>query len=219
MTNQISTFNFKSNPVRIETIKSEPYFCLTDVCTVLNIRNANASRFNFNSDGIHKMYSVDTLNRKNELTFINEPNLYRVIFRSNKAEAVEFQNWVFEEVLPQIRKTGSYSQNVEEIRPLERTLNLELPESDVLSLASLWFALYKCRETLDKVAEPLSALGSRLGATAYTQATEYRNILNMSKTILEPILDGIQPTDGHFSLALNTLRTHQVKRNTRLAVR
>lgn len=92
MTTQISTFNFKSNPVRIETVQNEPYFCLTDVCSALAINNANSSRFRFNKDGIHKMYSVDKLDRKNELTFINEPNLYRIIFSSNKAEAVEFQN-------------------------------------------------------------------------------------------------------------------------------
>lgn len=43
------------------------------------------------------------------MIFIDEANLYRVIFRSNKKEAIDFQNWVFEEVLPSIRKTGSYS--------------------------------------------------------------------------------------------------------------
>jgi len=47
--------------------------------------------------------------QQREVTFIDEPNLYRVIFRSNKKEAIQFQNWIFEEVLPSIRKTGSYS--------------------------------------------------------------------------------------------------------------
>lgn len=217
---QFSTFNFKHSPVRtITDPKGEIWFCGTDVCNILGYVNPrDAISKHCKAGGVAKR-DTPTTSGNQEITFINEPNLYRLIIKSRKPEAERFEAWVFEEVLPQIRKTGSYSQNVEEIRPLERTLNLELPESDVLSLASLWFALYKCRETLDKVAEPLSALGSRLGSTAYTQATEYRNVLNMSKTILEPILDGIQPTDGHFSLALNTLRTHQVKRNTRLAVR
>ena len=44
-----------------------------------------------------------------KLTIVNEPNLYRLIFRSDKKEAKDFQDWVFEEVLPAIRKTGSYS--------------------------------------------------------------------------------------------------------------
>jgi prophage antirepressor-like protein len=44
-----------------------------------------------------------------KLTFISEENLYRIVFRSTKPEALNFQNWVFSEVLPSIRKTGSYS--------------------------------------------------------------------------------------------------------------
>ena len=54
------------------------------------------------------MYLTDKLGRNQEATFISEPNLYRVIFRSNKAEAIKFQDWIFEEVIPTIRKTGGY---------------------------------------------------------------------------------------------------------------
>ena len=96
----LSIFNFHQSQVRIQLLSNEPLFCLTDVTTILNIKNANASRFNMSEAGIHKMY------------FINEPNLYRVIFRSNKKEAIDFQNWVFDEVLPTIRKTGSYSLTI-----------------------------------------------------------------------------------------------------------
>lgn len=106
--NNLSVFNFKDQPVRVEFKNGEPLFCLTDVAGILDLGNANPSRFNLSKDGVHKMYSVDSKGRKNEITFISEPNLYRVIFRSNKKEAVKFQDWVFEEVLPQIRKTGQY---------------------------------------------------------------------------------------------------------------
>ncbi|WP_243466298.1 BRO-N domain-containing protein [Sodalis glossinidius] len=47
-----------------------------------------------------------------ELNFVNEPNLYRVIFRSNKPEAKQFQDWVFNDVLPSICKTGKYEHPV-----------------------------------------------------------------------------------------------------------
>lgn len=144
MTTQISTFNFKSNPVRIETIQNEPYFCLTDVCSALAINNANSSRFRFNEDGIHKMYSVDKLDRKNEITFINEPNLYRIIFRSNKAEAVEFQNWVFEEVLPQIRKTGQYALPQPEPR-----YQIEFNQSELVDLINVWTQFTRFSESVE----------------------------------------------------------------------
>ena len=105
----LSIFQFQAEQsVRVEFQNNEPLFCLTDVARILEISNANPLRFNMKRDGVHKMYSVDTKGRKNEITYINEPNLYRVIFRSNKPEAVKFQDWIFEEVIPQIRKTGGY---------------------------------------------------------------------------------------------------------------
>lgn len=125
MKNQISTFNFKSNSIRIEVINNEPFFALKDVCDALAIKVASPERFRLNFEGVTRNV-IPTSSGNQELTFINEPNLYRIIFRSNKAEAVEFQNWVFEEVLPQIRKTGSYSQNTHEIRPLEITLKVQM---------------------------------------------------------------------------------------------
>lgn len=107
MSNQISTFDFKSNPVRVQSLNDEPYFCLSDVCLVLGVNRRSADAFRLNEKGCNNI-AVLTKGGKQEVTFINEPNLYRIIFRSNKKEAVEFQNWVFEEVLPQIRKTGAY---------------------------------------------------------------------------------------------------------------
>ncbi|TCP18096.1 BRO family protein [Nicoletella semolina] len=80
-----------------------------------------------NEKGVRKTYTL-TKGGKQELTFINEPNLYRIIFKSRKAEAVEFQNWVFEEVLPQIRKTGKYLQNQQPNLPLAK------PTKDTMSV-------------------------------------------------------------------------------------
>lgn len=108
MQNAISIFNFNQSQVRIQFHNGEPYFCLTDVAEILNIQNTKQSRFNLKEAGVHKMY-VSHESGKKLATFINEPNLYRVIFRSNKPEAVKFQDWIFEEVIPQIRQTGAYS--------------------------------------------------------------------------------------------------------------
>jgi prophage antirepressor-like protein len=120
----LSIFNFHQTQVRIQLLNNEPLFCLTDVIKILNIKNANASRFNMSEAGIHKMY-IRSGGQNREVTFINEPNLYRVIFRSNKKEAIDFQNWVFEEVLPTIRKTGSYSLtiNAEQQQAIQQAVN------------------------------------------------------------------------------------------------
>lgn len=106
----LSVFTFQSEKsVRIELFKNEPFFCLKDVAEILELKDTKSKNFNLQAGGVETFPLIDKLGRKQEATFINEPNLYRVIFRSNKPEAVKFQNWIFEEVIPQIRKTGSYS--------------------------------------------------------------------------------------------------------------
>lgn len=141
MNAQISVFNFQSNkPVCVEYKDGEALFCLTDVANILDIKNANPLRFNLKNDGVHKMYSVDSKGRKNEITFINEPNLYRVIFRSNKPEAVKFQDWIFEEVIPQIRKTGTYTLT---LTPEQKQIIREAVKARHYKTGEHWQAIYE----------------------------------------------------------------------------
>ena len=120
--NQIQIFNFHSNELRTATDPNgDIYFCLTDVANVLELGNANAGRFQLDVNGVHKMYTP-TSGGTQELTFISEPNLYRVIFRSHKEQAKQFQDWVFNEVLPTIRKTGAYvSEPQQPVQPIGET--------------------------------------------------------------------------------------------------
>ena len=108
MNTSVQIFNFNQSNVRVQTVNHEPFFCLKDVAEILEIKDTKAKNFNLKADGVENFPLIDSMGRKQEATFINEPNLYRVIFRSRKAEAVQFQDWIFEEVIPQIRKTGGY---------------------------------------------------------------------------------------------------------------
>lgn len=125
MSNLIN-FDFENHPVRVELKDGEPLFCLSDVAVILNLEKATPNRFSLDEAGVHKMSIIDSLNRIQEVNFISEPNLYRVIFRSNKKEAVKFQNWVFDEVLPSIRKTGSYT--VAPAYPAVNVINPPIPD-------------------------------------------------------------------------------------------
>ncbi|WP_392738939.1 Bro-N domain-containing protein [Serratia ureilytica] len=112
-------FSFhEAHDVRIQLIDGEPWFCLKDVCDILSVAVASPSRFQMDMKGVTKNV-IPTDGGKQQLTFVNEPNLYRVIFRSNKPEAKQFQDWVFNEVLPTIRKTGRYEKQpaVEPLSP------------------------------------------------------------------------------------------------------
>ncbi|MCH7331918.1 BRO-N domain-containing protein [Acinetobacter modestus] len=107
--NAVTHFDFKSSSVRIVLDDNgEPLFCLADVCKALDMQRANPSRFNLNPKGAHSLCTPTTSGNQ-FITFISEENLYRIVFRSTKPEALNFQNWVFSEVLPSLRKTSTYS--------------------------------------------------------------------------------------------------------------
>lgn len=112
MTTQLTHFYFQHSSVRVQVIDNEPWFCLKDVCDILDIKNPrDMLAKQLDRGGVEKIYTP-TISAIQQITFINEPNLYRVIFRSNKPEARQFQDWVFNEVLPTIRKTGRYEHPV-----------------------------------------------------------------------------------------------------------
>ena len=99
----------------------EPLFCLADVCKALSIANHRNIVKRLTGRGVHSV-DAPTYNQygslvMQEMTFIDEPNLYRCIFQSRKAEAEQFQNWVCEEVLPSIRQTGGYLATQQEDTP------------------------------------------------------------------------------------------------------
>lgn len=119
---QFQSFCFNSNAVRVITDPTgEFWFCGKDICTILGYINESLTlQKHCKENGVSKRYLIDKMQRKQEAIFINEPNLYRLIIKSRKPEAEPFEAWVFEEVLPQIRKTGQYSlQNSQPNLPLE----------------------------------------------------------------------------------------------------
>ena len=106
--------NFGSLRVALNE-KGETLFCLVDVCKALGIGNPSDVKKRLDSTNLDSIeVCTKSINRHGEytrkisMTFIGEPNLYRCIFQSKKDDAKQFQDWVFGEVLPSIRKTGAY---------------------------------------------------------------------------------------------------------------
>lgn len=98
--------------------QGEPWFCLRDVCKALEIVNVVNVKNRLTLKGVRIMYTL-TPGGKQELTFINEANLYKTIFRSYKESAERFTDWVTSEVLPAIRQTGSYQTPPKPLTQLE----------------------------------------------------------------------------------------------------
>lgn len=101
---KLQVFNFESHDVRTQLNSDEVWFCLKDVCDILELSNPSVVMDRLKESGRTKL----NLGRAGDAWFIDEKNLYRVIFQSRKPQAERFQDWVYDEVLPTLRKTGKF---------------------------------------------------------------------------------------------------------------
>ena len=108
--NELMTFtNEKFGQLRTAEIKGAIWFCGTDVAKALGYTNPrDAYKRHCKPKGVVKHYTL-TDGGKQEMIYLDEGNMYRLITHSKLKEAERFESWVFDDVLPTIRKTGSYS--------------------------------------------------------------------------------------------------------------
>ena len=106
--NSLQLFQFESNEIRVVLRDGEPWWIAKDVCQTLEIGNVSQSLTKLRQYE-KDIILTDTLGGKQELAIISESGLYRLVMRSRKEAAERFQDWVCQDVLPSIRKTGSYS--------------------------------------------------------------------------------------------------------------
>lgn len=104
----LSVFSFEKSPVRTILVSGAPWFSSADVGKILQLSNIRASVALLVDDekGVN---TIDTPGGKQEISIVSESGLYALIFKSRRPEAKKFRRWVTSEVLPAIRKTGSYS--------------------------------------------------------------------------------------------------------------
>ena len=109
---EIKIFNSEEfGDIRTVTIDKEPWFVGKDVATALGyVKPLNALSTHVEKDDSLKQGITDSLGREQETIFINESGLYALIFGSKLDSAKRFKRWVTSEVLPAIRKTGSYQK-------------------------------------------------------------------------------------------------------------
>jgi anti-repressor protein len=141
MSNEIQQFDFKGTALRTLTDEAgEPWFVAKDVCDILGLENSRKATAELDSDEKNTVTISDGIPGNPNKTIISEPGLYKLIMRSRKPEAKEFQRWVTHEVLPSIRKHGAYMT--------QQTLDKALTSPDFLiQLAT------KLKEEQEKVKE------------------------------------------------------------------
>lgn len=112
-TQDIKVFNCELGSIRVIIENGEPLFCLSDLAYSLDFRDGNnlksAINAEFDKGGMFNMYPLQTKGGMQKFTFIKENELYFVLMRSKSTKAKPFRQWVTNEVLPSIRKTGGYN--------------------------------------------------------------------------------------------------------------
>lgn len=163
--NNITTFeNLQFGAIRTKIIKDEPYFCLADVCHALDIKNISDMKKRLNRDGVATSEVIDSVGRKQNANFVNELNLYKTIFQSRKESAERFTDWVAGEVLPSIRKTGSYQKQLSPQEMMRIQLGMiDDHEDRIKSLESNMVIDYGQQQTLRQHVNKavLNALGGK----------------------------------------------------------
>jgi hypothetical protein len=108
MTDELQVWNYNAHEIRTVTREGEPWFVAQDVCAILGLGDTSKAVQNL-EDAEKGTTSVPTLGGVQSMTIVNESGMYALVFKSRKVEAKAFRLWVTGTVLPQIRKTGSYS--------------------------------------------------------------------------------------------------------------
>jgi prophage antirepressor-like protein len=104
----LQVFDFKSRKVRIVMIDGAPWWVVSDVCNVLNIKNARDAVARLPKDDVDQTEIIDSIGRRQIMNIANESGVFALIFRSDKPEAQAFRHFVTHEILPSIRRHGAY---------------------------------------------------------------------------------------------------------------
>ena len=104
---ELAPFTYEDQQVRILTVDGEPWFVLADLCKVLGLTQPNKVALRL-ADDMKGRNLIPTPGGAQEMTIVSEAGMYEVVIRSDKPDAKTFRRWITAEVLPSIRKTGSY---------------------------------------------------------------------------------------------------------------
>ena len=182
---QIQAFAFDSNAVRVVMIDDAHWFVARDVCACLGIDRTQTRKLDDDERGVYLLHSLN--GGKQETAVINESGLYTLILRSQGATtpgtpAHTFRKWVTSEVLPSIRKTGSYAAPG---APASTPASLEA------SIDKLVTVVTKLVDTLPLIVQSVAAARQaprRKAKRMYTGDMEHILALRESGAALEDII-------------------------------
>lgn len=146
MTSEVQVFSYETQPVRTVEIEGDVWFVGKDVAEILGYSNPQEAVRTHVEEEDKGVSEILTPGGMQKLIIINESGLYSLILSSKLPTAKKFKHWVTSEVLPQIRKTGSY--NAPDLEPL----NVRVRVAEVLQRLALQVSCKAEREAINREA-------------------------------------------------------------------
>jgi prophage antirepressor-like protein len=139
---EIGVFAYEGTEVRTVVRAGEPWFVLADLCRVLGLTTPARVAERLDPEGVSQT-PIPTSGGRQQLTVVNESAMYEVVIRSDKPEAVALRRWITSEVLPSIRRSGSYSAapsvgvDLGTIRQLNAAVGTLLEENEKITVRAV----------------------------------------------------------------------------------
>lgn len=199
----IDNLIFKSDKVRAAYVDDVLMFCLSDICKILGIVNASDATKRLREKekktinlSLASIYNQDvSWGGSRRAIFITESGVFRIIMRSDKPEAVEFQDWVIEEVLPTIHRYGMYIEPEQAKKIAQRQDDISsliddlITESNKAASAEVHAAMYRMLSKMDsdmelgEFARVLVSHGFSLGPNKILKLFRELGVLTRHNTI------------------------------------
>lgn len=186
----LQIFNYQSSNVRTIIKNGQPWFVAKDICDILEINSVTDSVKRL-SETMKATSIVSTQFGDKEMNVISEAGVYKLVFTSRKPEAEKFTDWVASEVIPSIRKTGSYSTNqfnIPQTLPEALRLAADLAEQNQILLPKAeQFDKFMSGENLQDMNTAAKVLG--WGRNKLFKELKDRKILRFNNTPYQEYID------------------------------
>lgn len=217
-TNQVTAFNFNTSSIRVVTLEGNPWFVTRDVCQVLELSSHRDSY----GHHVQKLDADEKLNMKradhttpdmgclfgkqaSTVSLISESGLYKLIMRSDKPTAKDFQDWVTKEILPSIRKTGSFVTGQPGLVENPQMSALEVMMAQAQLLPKMLEQMMEQSRIQAEQAATIQAQATEIGAVKeqVQDALEYASVFDFAKSLRLKLTHGQKTTLGKTARGMN----------------
>ena len=198
--NDIQIFCYKAMPVRTTEIDGDTWFVAKDIADILEIEDATHAVRGLDDDE-KALRKMETPGGMQDMTIVSEAGLYTLLMRSNKDEAKPFRRWVTHEVLPAIRRTGSYTAPNAQQKPERKSKMSNAWVKTVSKIIDLAFSA-KSDEEFQKVLALDMAFRQENGYSALNAAGLYIDTVRQCKEYYKKGWHGID-WEFHYKLRLD----------------